>query len=344
MNPTAIRGFYRLCLYTLIAVYFLIGVGGIVRSTGSGMGCPDWPKCFGSWVPPTTIEQLPPNYKDTYSALREKKNIKFARYLDAIGMHDTAAKIRTDKSILEEADFNPVKTWIEYLNRLVGVAIGLFIIALFLASLKFRNVKPALFWLSLITLLAVIFQGWFGSIVVSTNLTTWTITIHMFLALVIVGILIYLLVQSAQISHVSKFEKGLRSLLIGAMMVSLVQIYLGTNVRESVDVLASQQVARTQWIELMGNDFTVHRSFSWLVLIINALLIFRLLKTTFPKPLIHSLIVLILCSLLSGIGMAYGGVPPYLQPVHLLMATIIFGIQLLIFLMANRNKEAVLSN
>jgi cytochrome c oxidase assembly protein subunit 15 len=125
MGLVSTRGFYKLCLTTLVAVYFLIAVGGIVRATGSGMGCPDWPKCFGNWVPPTSIEQLPPDYKESYSALREKKNVKFAKYLQVIGMTDTANKILNDQSILVEADFNAVKTWIEYLNRLVGVVIGL---------------------------------------------------------------------------------------------------------------------------------------------------------------------------------------------------------------------------
>ena len=156
------------------------------------MGCPDWPKCFGHWIPPTSVEQLPENYKEVYSAYRDEKNQKFARYLSLVGLNETADKIREDKAIRQEADFNPIKTWVEYINRLVGVAIGGFIILLFWSSLKFRETIPRLFLYSTITLVAVIIQGWFGSIVVSTNLTTWTITIHMLVALLIVALLVYL--------------------------------------------------------------------------------------------------------------------------------------------------------
>src|SRR5258708_36055730 len=151
-----------------------------------------------------------------------------------LGMTATADKIINDKSILTETEFNPVKTWIEYINRLVGVAIGFLIIALFYKSIPFKKERSVLFWLSLATLIAVIFQGWFGSIVVSTNLTTWTITVHLFLALLIVGFLIYLLHTSSDIRN-SDIKSSGRWLLIACMIALLVQVFLGTEVRGSID-------------------------------------------------------------------------------------------------------------
>jgi heme a synthase len=111
------RSFRRLTITTLVAVYVLILVGGVVRSTGSGMGCPDWPRCFGNWIPPQSIDDLPANYKEIYANYRDKKNQKFARYLRVFGANKTADQLLHDKTVLHEADFNPTKTWIEYFNR-----------------------------------------------------------------------------------------------------------------------------------------------------------------------------------------------------------------------------------
>lgn len=334
------RSFRRLLFSTLVAVYILILVGGIVRSTGSGMGCPDWPTCFGRWVPPTSVSELPTNYKEIYSAYREKKNLRFVRYLKALGMTTTASSIADDPAVLQENDFNPVKTWIEYINRLIGVVIGLLIFVVFVTSIRYWKTERKLTIVALAAFLLVGFQGWMGSIVVSTNLTPWTITIHMFLALAIVALLIFLVHQSSYNAEISS-SAGFWW-LIGSMIVLLVQILLGTQVREAIDRVASVFV-REAWIANLGLEFIIHRSFSWIVLVMHAGLMVKLHKTEGSKVFALTLILLILGTILTGMGMAYFAVPPVFQPVHLLLATITFGVQFLFLLKFKRNDEVAFS-
>jgi len=332
LNSTATRRFNKLSLSTLVAVYILVLAGGIVRSTGSGMGCPDWPKCFGQWVPPISVNELPPNYKEQYASYRQKKNITFSRYLSLIGLTETSQKILEDKSITVEADFNPFKTIVEYLNRLAGVIIGFMIIALFVASWNIRKTSPKLFIGSLLALLLVIIQGWFGSIVVSTNLTTWTITVHMFLALIIIAILVWLSVRSGAYSIVK--SDGIKRWVVLGIVVLMIQIFLGTQVRETLDVLALT-FARSEWIPNAGVDFIFHRTFSWIVILISVIVWIKLRKTSAEKSLIVVPFVLVLCSVLTGAVMAYFAVPSVLQPVHLLLAVVTFGWLFQVYLQLN---------
>lgn len=332
------RSFRRLTRSTLVAVYILILVGGVVRSTGSGMGCPDWPKCFGNWIPPMSVSELPPNYKEVYAAYRQKKNIRFAKYLSTLGMAETGEKILNDPTVLHENDFNPTKTWIEYINRVIGVIIGFLIFAVLLVSWKFRNTQSSLTIIAAITFVLVGIQGWIGSFVVSTNLTPWTITVHMFLALAIVALLIYLV-------HQSSFAREINSSLgfwwlTACMAVLLVQILMGTQVREAIDQVAA--ASRDTWISKLGSEFIIHRSFSWIVLILHVGLMVRLYKTEGLKSFALTLNLLILGTILTGMGMAYFAVPAFLQPVHLLLATVTFGMQFAFLLRLNRKTEVVI--
>lgn len=334
------RLFRRLSLSTLAAVYILILVGGIVRSTGSGMGCPDWPTCFGRWIPPTSVSELPDDYKEIYAANRQQKNQRFVKYLYAFGMENTATAILNDPAILKEDDFNATKTWIEYINRLVGAIIGLLVFAVFVSSIRLWKTERRITVIAFLTFLMVGFQGWIGSVVVSTNLTPWLISVHMFLALLIVALLIYLVHQSSYGQEISS-SVGFWW-LAASMAVLLVQILLGTQVREAIDRVA-ENAAREAWIANLGGEFIIHRSFSWIVLIMHAGLVMKLRKTQDSKAFTLILILLILGTILTGMGMAYFGVPPFLQPVHLLLATASFGMQFMFLLKINRTKEAVFS-
>jgi len=329
-------------MVTVIAVYLLILAGGIVRSTGSGMGCPDWPKCFGQWVPPTSADELPEDYQDFYAEYRHQKNIKFAKYLDVFGYSEIGKAILVDESIKTEAAFNASKTWTEYLNRLLGAVVGFLIILCVIGSFNYIRSYKTIFILSISSLVLVLIQGWIGSVVVSTNLLSWLITIHMVLALVILAVLTALFfVVTRKVEKrklVFQDHKMIASILVFAMLMILVQVILGTQVRESLDLVADRlgEALRGSWIEGLGLEFYVHRSFSIAIAIIHIYLLFKLyqakeeLSNIFRN--VKILMSLILLEILSGTIMAYFAIPFWAQPIHLVLGSMIFGAQFYIFL------------
>ncbi len=334
--------FRKLSFTTLIAVYFLILVGGIVRSTGSGMGCPDWPKCFGSFIPPTDVSELPADYKEYYASYRQDKNMRFAKYLIFLGMNKKADEIVNDKSLLIEEDFNVYRTWTEYANRLVGATIGLLIFAMMIGSISYIKQDRLVFYLSVFTFVLVGFQGWIGSIVVSTNLMPWMITIHMIIALVIVLLLIYINFRVRK-STISSAEPNHKKMIIATTVTCLVamaiQIVLGTQVREAIDIIAVDLsfAFRETWVSRTGINFLIHRSFSILIIGIHAWLLYSILKNSTQSLLIKKIgkyiLVLISIEILSGVAMAYFGIPPFIQPIHLLFSTVIFGVLYYMYLL-----------
>ncbi len=312
MNNEIATRFRRLGTLTIFAVYFVILVGGIVRASGSGMGCPDWPTCFGQLIPPTSEAQLPPNYHEIY----------------AVGYENT--------------DFNVIKTWTEYLNRLTGVTIGFLIFLTLWASRAYLKTDKAVFYLSLTVFLLVGFQGWLGSVVVKTHLHPLMITAHMLLALFIVALLIYAIARSQnnllrQI-NISQLPARFKTVLTVAMGFTLIQVAMGTQVREAVDLIAHHHnyIDREYWRDSFPIIFYVHRSFSSIILLTNVWLVWKVYQSVDKDNLLlrlsYILIGLIMTAILAGVSLDRLGMPAVAQPIHLLMANLIFGMQFFMYI------------
>lgn len=312
LDEQTTRSFRRLAVLTVCAVYFLILVGGIVRASGAGMGCPDWPTCFGKWVPPTDESQLPADYHERY----------------AIGYENT--------------QFNPVKTWTEYLNRLTGVTIGILIfLTAWRSRIYLQNDKPVCF-LSVMVFVLVGFQGWLGSTVVTSHLKPIIITMHMLLALLIVALLIYVVARSQKDflcePRLSLLPEKFSKVLIAAMFMTLLQVGMGSQVREAVDLIANEHayIDRQYWRDDFPIIFYVHRSFSSVILLTNGWLCWKVFdifdKTALIFKLSSLLIGLVISGILAGISLDRLGMPAVAQPIHLLMANLIFGTQFFLFI------------
>ncbi len=312
IDPLLSARFRHIATLTLFAVYCVILAGGIVRASGAGMGCPDWPKCFGQWIPPTAETQLPANYHEIYAQR---------------GYADTT--------------FNPVKTWTEYANRLIGATTGLLVILTLWASRHFRKADPVVFRLALAVLLTIGFQGWLGSAVVASNLRPWMITAHMLMAFVIVCLLITAIARSQKdrlaAIDASRLSPRFKAVLWAALGMTLAQIAMGTQIRQAMDPLIFQHLVhgeggdRSLWRESFPIVFYVHRSFSSIILFTNLWLAWQVYKNTrrgsalFRFGLI--LAGLVAAAVLTGVSLDRLGFPAFVQPLHLLMANLIFGTQ-----------------
>jgi heme a synthase len=283
----------RWVLATFILSFLVIVAGGVVRTTQSGMGCPDWPKCFGSWIPPTKAADLPPD---------------FEKYLQ---------KQDIDHS------FNVWHTWIEYINRLLGALLGLF--AVIQAGLLFfkRHQQRRPFRLALAFLAVVILTGLFGAIVVKLNLAHLSISVHLFFALLLLQLQLALWLSIKHQLFATPIPVGKRSLLPLLLVVLLIQFVLGTMVRMHVDDVSKQlqYQQRSQWLLDLPLSFIIHRSFSWAVLLFTAWVGWQLGRLPKMGRSIGWLMGWVMLNMVVGIVLFYADMPAAAQPLHLLLAT-----------------------
>lgn len=324
------KRFLRFNTATLVSVYVLILVGGIVRSLGAGMGCPDWPKCFGSYMPPASAVELPADYEQQFLQERLEKNERLAKTLGGLGFAGLAERVRTDPNIFKTEPFDATKAWIEYANRLVGVLIGLFIFFHMVVAFRLRKEYGKVAVLGVVLFVLTAFQGWVGSLVVSTNLLPGFITFHMVLALLMVALLLWVrsIVQQQSPFMVTNKVK----FLIGAFFFLLIpQIVFGTLTREQVDLLLDSGIARSNLVGSLAGIFFVHRSASWLFLLM-AVVSFIWLNKNGLHQWGKLILGIVLVEVLIGVILVYASMPALMQPFHLLLGTFLFGAVFYLFL------------
>jgi heme a synthase len=305
--------FVRLALWTTGLTYGLILVGSLVRASGAGLGCPDWPRCFGSWIPPSSVEALPPEF--------------------------------------DPALFNPTLMWTEYLNRLLGVTVGFFILAATVSAWRHHRRQAHILWPTVGALLLTGYEGWLGGRVVAHELAPWIVTAHLVVAIIIVLLLVYATVyaiyrlpsadrpQPAPPGDVPGGSRAMLSRVIVVMIaVTLVQVALGTQVRGSIDDALHAGVARAAALGTVGWFDGAHRT---LALGVMSLALVSLLVLWSVPPVsrvvgqwTYAVVGLAGLQIVIGVALAYVALVPAGQVLHLTVSSLLMGAQMVQLLVA----------
>ena len=201
--------FFQKLNWVLVFMTFdLIVFGAFTRLTDSGLGCPDWPGCYGTSNP--------------FHALGD---------------------IRQAESALPTGPVTVIKAWIEMIHRYLAMTVGALILvqlSLALSKLKSLGKKPLLGSLGLLVLVCV--QGAFGAWTVTLKLQPIIVTIHLMLALVLLACLTAYAQQSweskSSLVRTIRVRPLSAQLLTLSFVVLFTQVFLGAWVSTNYAVLA----------------------------------------------------------------------------------------------------------
>ena len=291
---------------TILFTYLLIFIGGLVRVSGAGMGCPDWPKCFDRWIPPTNVEQLPDH--------------------------------------IDPALFNIVLAWIEYCNRLFGAFVGLLITVTMFLGLKHHHSNLKIKFAVISAFILTLVQGWLGSVLVHTVLNPITITLHLIFALIIVLLLIYgsqtsYYLQFPNSEKQSNYRTDLKTHFLFLLGILIIEIILGTEIRGGLEMIRKENpIVDSQFLlDMLGPFKYAHTIFGILIALISSYLWYQLTiqekKASSLIKVTSTLIVFLVYSqIFLGDIIVFFDVIPLLQLFHLWFACLIVGLVMIQFL------------
>lgn len=233
------------------------------------------------------------------------------------------------------AKFFVRQTWTEYINRLIGATNALALtLLLFIALLRIKKDKTTFFVL-VGGMCVMAFVIWLGAVVVNTNLAPQKITFHMMSSIVLLGVVIFARTRVGVLS--GKFEKHcigkkLQWLLIFALLLTIAQIIFGMQVRQQIDVINHNMdgLSRETWISQLNSFYPLHQLLAMFIVLLNAILFFYF-KKTMPlgktKLLVYSILLIMIAEYAVGVFIHNFSIPAFSQPMHLMLAMILFGVQ-----------------
>lgn len=310
---------YRKLVWVMAFLTFdLIVFGGFTRLTDSGLGCPDWPGCYGAANPFIAHEQ-----------------------------------IAAAEALMPTGPVTKVKAWIEMIHRYLAMGIGVLIMALMFQSIRqWRKTKQDAFKpaMPVALFLFVCVQGAFGAWTVTLKLQPVIVTIHLLLGMALLAMLVwlggredYLMKPPAPSRDIAGLQ-GLRTLALVAAVVLVVQIALGGWVSTNYATLACDEFPLcdgkfvpemdfehgfTLWRELgktaAGHylQFSalvaihwVHRNFAVIVTIVLGLAAWRALRQPQLRKTGKMLAAVLLVQLFTGVATVFFDFPLAIAVLH----------------------------
>ncbi len=221
----AARRLQALTVLALFLTFDLVLFGAFTRLTDSGLGCPDWPGCYGSASPVGAATQI---------------------------SHAQAA--------MPTGPVTHAKAWIEMIHRYFATGVGVLIVTLLVVSWKERRrgADVGLFWPA-VTLAWVCLQGAFGALTVTMKLQPAIVTMHLLGGLVLLALLCR---QAVAYEHAraglepALIPPGLRAWLVAAAALIWAQVALGGWVSTNYAVLACSEFPTCQGSWWPAMDFS----------------------------------------------------------------------------------------
>jgi cytochrome c oxidase assembly protein subunit 15 len=213
-NASVAQRLRVLTLLTLFLTFDLVVFGAFTRLTDAGLGCPDWPGCYGSASP--VGAQIP---------------------IDAA------------QSAMPTGPVTHSKAWIEMIHRYLATGVGVLILTLTLSTWFERKRVPVSPWWPTVTLIWVCLQGAFGALTVTMKLFPAIVTLHLLGGLVLLALLraqsaryaqgqVLTQAESANTATTTTLSAGTRLFVIAALALLWLQIALGGWVSTNYAVLA----------------------------------------------------------------------------------------------------------